>query len=167
MKNRDIYWRRYKKNHTQDNDTLVPFKVDTLGPHIVLPITIGCPVVSSWISLMVWNLLLFKVILVLGKAGRHRVPNLGCRGVESLANVIFHKKLHKMWCMSGHTVMMKLPNHQLPISCGLLKHPNSFHGGMFKFNTKFDADCCSTCSFWMWRPHCTYVHSKVSTALTD
>ena len=25
-------------------------------------------------------------------------------------------------------------------SCGLLNHPNSFHGGMFKLNAKFDAD---------------------------
>ena len=24
-------------------------------------------------------------------------------------------------------------------SCRLLNHPNSFHGGMFKFNAKFDA----------------------------
>ena len=25
-------------------------------------------------------------------------------------------------------------------SCGLLNHPNSFHRGIFKLNTKFDAD---------------------------
>ena len=25
-------------------------------------------------------------------------------------------------------------------SCGLLKHSNTFHGGLFKLNTKFDAD---------------------------
>ena len=25
-------------------------------------------------------------------------------------------------------------------SCGLMNHPNSFHGGMFKLNAKFDAD---------------------------
>ena len=31
-------------------------------------------------------------------------------------------------------------NHQLPIAPGLLNHPNSFHGGMFKLNTKFGAD---------------------------
>ena len=31
-------------------------------------------------------------------------------------------------------------NHQLPISGSLLNHPNSFHRGKFKLNTKFDAD---------------------------
>ena len=37
----------YKKHCTQDNDTSVPFKVGTLGPHAVLPIFITCPVVFS------------------------------------------------------------------------------------------------------------------------
>ena len=54
MKNRDIYWRRYKKHCTQDNDPSVPFKVGTLGPHKVLPITLNCLIIFSWISLMVW-----------------------------------------------------------------------------------------------------------------
>ena len=30
---------RYKKHCTQDNDASVPFKVGTLGPHTVLPVT--------------------------------------------------------------------------------------------------------------------------------
>ena len=38
---------RYKKHCTWDNDSSVPFKVDTLGPHTVLPIAISCPVVFS------------------------------------------------------------------------------------------------------------------------
>ena len=74
---------RYKKYCTQDNDASVPFKLGTLGPHTVLPISISCPVVSSWISSMVWISSLSKVTLVLGKARSHRVPNLGCRGTES------------------------------------------------------------------------------------
>ena len=51
--------RRYKKQCIQDNGTSVPFKVGTLGPHTVFPITISCPIVFSWISLMVWNLFPF------------------------------------------------------------------------------------------------------------
>ena len=51
---------RYKKHCTQDNDASVPFKVDTLGPHTILPVSISCPVVFSWISLMVWNLFPLK-----------------------------------------------------------------------------------------------------------
>ena len=31
-------------------------------------------------------------------------------------------------------------NHQFALICSLLNHPNSFHGGMFKLNAKFDAD---------------------------
>ena len=38
---------RYKKHCTQDNDTAVPFKVGTLGPHTVLPIAISCFIVFS------------------------------------------------------------------------------------------------------------------------
>ena len=47
---------RYKKHCIYHNDVSVPFEVGTLGPHTVLPITISCPIIVSWISLMVWNL---------------------------------------------------------------------------------------------------------------
>ena len=67
-------------------------------------------------------------------------------------------------------------------SCGLLNHPNSFHGGMFKLNTKFDADLLLysvilnatatqyACSFngiyrphWLvqWSHHCSLMHIPV------
>ena len=84
MKCRDIYWRRYKIQETlYIGQWCLPFKVGALGPHTVLPITISCPVVFSWISLMVWNLSPSKVILVLGKARSHRAPNLGYSRAES------------------------------------------------------------------------------------
>ena len=38
---------RYKKHCTQDTDTLDPFKVGTLEPHIVLRIIVSCPVTFS------------------------------------------------------------------------------------------------------------------------
>ena len=39
---------------------------------------------------------LSKVILVWGKARSHRVPNLGCRGLSHLGELMFHQKtLHK------------------------------------------------------------------------
>ena len=41
--------------------------------------------------------------------------------------------------MSERVVMMKLPITSCP-QLWLLNHLNSFHGGMFKFNAKFDAD---------------------------
>ena len=83
MKNKDIYWRRYKKHCTKDNDSWVPFKVGTLGPHTVLPITLGSSVIFSLILLIVWNLFPFKGDFSFGKARSHRAPNLGCRGAES------------------------------------------------------------------------------------
>ena len=53
---------------------------------------------------------LSKVILVLEKSRSHRAQNLGCRGAESPGDLMFYQKnLHKMWWMSGHIVMMKLP----------------------------------------------------------
>ena len=44
--------------------------------------------------------------------------------------------------MSGHVVVMKLPI-TIAHSCSLLNHLNSVRGGMFKLNTKFDADSLS------------------------
>ena len=68
MKNRDIYWRRYKKHCTQDNDASVSFKVGTLGRQTVLLVTISCPIVFSWISWTVWNFFPFKGYLSFGKS---------------------------------------------------------------------------------------------------
>ena len=59
---------RYKKHCPQDNDTSVPFKAGTLGPHTVLPIAISCPLIFSWTSTMVWNLFPFKVDFSFGKS---------------------------------------------------------------------------------------------------
>ena len=115
MKNKDIYWRRYKKHCIQDNDTSVPFRVGTLGPHTVLLIAISCPILFSWISSMVWNLFHFKGDFIITKARSHRAPNLGCRGAESPHDLMFcQKTLHKMWCMSGCVVLMKLPINSCP-----------------------------------------------------
>ena len=135
--NRDIYWRRYKKHCTWDNDTSVPFKVGTLRPHTVLLIAISCPLYfheSHW-----WSEIssISKVILVLGKSRRRRTPNLVCRGLSHLGDLMFcQKTLHEMWCMSRCAVMMKLPITSCPQLRGLLNHADSFHGGMFKLNPK-------------------------------
>ena len=96
MKNRDIYWRRYKKHCTQDNDTSVPFKAGTLGPHTVLLASLHCSKHSAKSFVGISYPLYFheshwqseisslsKVILVFGKARSHGVPNLGCVGTES------------------------------------------------------------------------------------
>ena len=81
---------------------------------------------------------LSKVILVFRKAGSHRAPDLGCRVAKSLgwfgilpkntAQDTTHEQVH---CHD------EAANHQFPIVC-IIKL--SFHGGMFKLNTKFHAD---------------------------
>ena len=91
---------------------------------------------------MVWNLFLFKGDFSLGKARGHKVPNLGFEGQCSVTWVIrcFAKKLC-MRCDARVGVLLWW-SCQSPVaqSCGLLNHPNSFHGGMFRLNAKFDVD---------------------------
>ena len=122
---------------------------------------------------------LSKVILVLGKAWSHTAPNLGCRGLSHLGDLMFcQKTLQESWCMSRCVVVMKL---QTPAA--VLNHLNSFCRGMFKINTKFDADsllhslshfkCTSpqrTCSLngihcpcWLvqWSCHCSCMRIAV------
>ena len=106
---------RYNKHYTYDNDTSVPFKVGTLGPHAVLSIAISCPIIFSWISLMFWNLFSFKSDFSFGK--RQKSP--GTKSGLSLSHwgdLMFHKKytLHEMWCMCGCDVVMKLPITSCP-----------------------------------------------------
>ena len=112
MKNRDIYWRRYKKHCTYDNDTSVPFKVVTLGPHAVLPIAISCPIIFSESHQQSEISFLSKVIWVLGKARSRRAPNLSCWRViwclaKNSAQDVMHEQAH---------YYDEAANHQLPIA---------------------------------------------------
>ena len=131
---------RYRKHCTQDNDASVPFKAVTLGPHWVLLVTIRCPIIFPWISLMVWNSSLSKVILVLGKARSRRAPDLAYRVLVTWVIRDFAKNLCR-WCEAWMGALSWW-SCQSPVahSCGLLNHRNSFHGGTFMVNTKFDAD---------------------------
>ena len=78
---------------------------------------------------------LSKVILVLGKARSHRVPNLGCRGAESRGWFDISPKN----CMRRDLWVGALSwwSCQSPVahSCGLANHLNSFRGGIFTLNT--------------------------------
>ena len=146
MKNRDIYWRRYKKHSTKDNDASVPFKIGTLGPHTFLPVAISCPI--SWISLTAWNLFpLSKVILVLGKARSCRTPNLGCRGPESprwldflpknSAPDVMHEQVH---CCD------EAANHQLLIAVAFWVIWIVSAGECSSLMQNLPQICCSSCS---------------------
>ena len=116
------------------------FKVGTLGTHLVLPIAISYPEVFSWISLMVRHLFPFKGDFSLGKARSHRAPNLGCRGSESPGWFdVSPKNCTRCDAWAG---VLSWWSCQSPVahSCSLLNHVDSFHRGMFKLNTQFDAD---------------------------
>ena len=171
MKNRYIYWRKYKDHCTQDNDASVPFKVGTLGPHTVLPIAISCPVVFSWISLMVWNLCPFKGDFSLGKSRTSQGAKSGLWWGCHLGDLMFHQKvLHKTWCMSG---ALSWWSCQPPVahSCSLLTHPDS---SVEECRT-VQAWCNIWCrlvallaqSFWVRQPHSAHAHSTLSTTPTD
>ena len=121
--------------------TSVPFEVGTLGPPTFLPITISCPVVFSWFSSMTWDLFPFKGDFNFGKTHKSQGTKSGlCGSWVPWVIWCFTKKL----CTRQDVWMGMLSwwSCQSPVAhnCGLLNHPNSFHGGMFKLNAKFDAD---------------------------
>ena len=100
-----------------------------------------------------------KVILVLGKARSHRQPNLGCRGSESPGWFdVSPKNCTRCDAWAG---VLSWWSCQSPVahSCGLLNHTNSFRGGMFKLNTKFDTDLCYTCSVILNATYTQYTSS--------
>ena len=147
MKNRDIYWRKYKKHCTQDNDASVPFKAGTLGPHTVLPVAISYPLAFSWIPSMVWNLFPFKGDFNLGKARSQRVSNLGCREAESPGwfdvlpknspGDVMHEQAH---------CLVEAANHQLPIAAAFWIIRIVSMEECSNLMQNLMQSCCSTCS---------------------
>ena len=133
MKNKDIYW-RYKIHETLyiRQRCLSPLQRRYLGTPHSSPDCHQLP----WISSMAWKLLPFKGDFSFGKS-KKKTPNLGW-----VTRMIwcFTKKL---WIRCDAWVVL-LPwwSCQSPVahSYGLLNYPNSFHGGMFKVNAKFDAN---------------------------
>ena len=132
---------RYRKHYTWDNDTSVPFTVGTSGPHTVLLIAISCLVVFSWISSMVWNLFPLKGDFSFVKNWKLQGTKSGLWGGWVTWEIwCFTKKLctrRDAWAGALSWCSCQSPAAH---SCGLLNHPNSFHGGMFKLNAKSDED---------------------------
>ena len=116
MKNRNIYWRRYKIQETLSIEQRCPSPLQSrhfgtsqnTPSHHQLP----CHIFLNLINGL--NLFPFKGDFSLGKARSQGMPNLGCKGAESPVIWCLAKKLHKMWCMSVHVVMMKLPITSCP-----------------------------------------------------
>ena len=144
MKNRDSYWGRYKIQETLylGQWYFSPLQSRHLGTSHSFPKSLSAatsyfPASHQWSEISS----LSKVILVFGKSRSHRTPNLGFRGSESPGWFdVSQKKLctrHDAWVGA-----LSWWSCQSPVahSCSLLNHPNSFCGGMFQLNTKFDAD---------------------------
>ena len=102
---------------------------------------------------------LSKVILVPGKARSHRVPNLGCRGVESPGwfDVLPKNSARDVRRARAHCRD---------------EAANFWISEEFPWR-KVQAEHEIWCRFvarsviWMWRPHRTHAHSMVSTVPTD
>ena len=173
MKNRDIYWRRYKTQETSyiGQWPLSPLQSRHLGTSHSSPIAISCSIIFSWIALMVWNPFPFRGDFSFGKSQK-------LQGTKS--GLLQGRVTWVIWCLTKNlcvrcdawagTRLWWSWQSTVAHSCGLLNHPNSFHGGIFKLNAKCDADLLLyllSQSFWMWRPHSRHVHSTASTAPTD
>ena len=101
------------------------------------------------------------MILVLRKPGSHRAPYLSCRGGESPG---WFDVLPKS-CMRCEawldTLLWWSCQSSVAQSCGLLNHLNSFCGGMFKLNTKYDADSwLYSLSHWECDGHRVHMFSQ-------
>ena len=150
MRNRDIYWRRYKIQETLyiGQWCLSPLQSSHLGTSHPPP-SVSSTVQNTLQSLLLeslsgapsyfleshrWSEIssLSKVILVLGKAKSHRVPNLGWRGAELPGWFdVSQKNCTRPDAWAG---ALSWWSCQSPVAhrCSLLNHANSFHARMVK-----------------------------------
>ena len=145
IKNRDVYWRRYKIQETLyvGQWRLSSLQSRHLGTSHISPNYHQLPC-HIFLNL---NDGLSKMILVLGKARSHWEPNLGCKGAESPGWFDVLPK-SSAWDMM-HTQARccdKAVNHQLPraaafwiICLGPMEESSSLTQNLMQI-------CCSTCS---------------------
>ena len=142
MKNRDIYWRRYKIQETLYIGLwhLSPLQSRHLGtsyssanrhqlPHdIFLNLIKGLKSLpcQRWFQFWERPEVTESQIWAVGRPSH-------------LGDLMFHQKTSRDVMHEWAHCCDEAANHQLPISCGLL-NLNSFHGWMFKLNAKCDAD---------------------------
>ena len=139
---------RYKKYCIQDNDASVPFKVGTLGPHTASPHhhQVPCCIFLNLID----GLKSLPFLFSFGKS--HKLQGtrseLKCSW-DTWVIWCFAKKLCTRCNAWAGALLWWSGQSLVAHSCGLLSHPNSFHGGMFKLNAKFDANLllCSLSHF--------------------
>ena len=112
----------------------------TLGPHTVFSMAISCPVIFYCISSMVWNLFSFKGDFSFGRNKKSQDAIFGLHGdwvpwvIWYFTKISAPDMMHEQACCHDEAA-----NHQLPTAVAFWSIW-SFHRGMFKLNTKFDAD---------------------------
>ena len=109
----------YRIHCTQDNDTTVPFKVGTLGPHTVLPVATSCSINFPKSHQQSEISSLSKMISVLGKAKSRRAPIWAVEGLNHLGDLMFHQKNSARDVIHEWTCHDKAANHQLPVAAAL------------------------------------------------
>ena len=150
MKNGDIYWRRYNIQETLyiEQWCLSHLQSRHLGTSHSSP---NCHQLPHCIFLnLIYGLksLPFQrefILLILfwekPEVVGHQTGVVG--RLCDLGDLMFcQKPLYEIWCVSGRIVALLWWSCQSPVAhgCGLLNHPYSFRGGMYKLNVKFDAD---------------------------
>ena len=107
---------KYKKHCNVSQWCLSPLQSRHLEPHTVVPVTISCPVIFSWISSRVWNLFPFKSDFSFGnrQVAGHQIWAMG--GWVTWVICCFAKKaawdvMHEWARCSGEA-----GNHQLLIA---------------------------------------------------
>ena len=98
---------------------------------------------------MVWNLFPFKSDFSLGKSQKPQDAKSGLQwGWVTRVIWCFSKKLCMSWDAWAGMLLWWATGCPSPVacSCGFLNDPNSFCGGMFKFNAKLMHIHCCTCS---------------------
>ena len=173
MKNRDIYWRRYKIQETSYTgqwhfsplQSRYPGTSHSCPNHHQLSAPSYFPESHQRSEICS----LSKVILVWGKARSRRAPNLGCRGCWVTWVIwCFAKKLCMRCDAWAGTLSWWSCQSTVAHSSGLLYHLNRFCGEMFKFNAEFDADALLyLLSHFECDGHSTHTHSLAFTVPTD
>ena len=192
---RDIYWRRYKKHCTQDNDTSILFKVGILGPHTVLPASLAtatrCSFCSgSWSHRINFAMTCFMprtCLKILGTVffGIPRSASSSCTvSHQSLLIAAGHIQHSQVFFIMR--AFQNVDHFQQNLTILEAFVPHVICTALIALSLKAFwiiwivsvEECssltqiliqipCSTQSFRMWWPHSTHVHSTVSTAPTD
>ena len=147
MKNRDIYLRRHKIQESLyiGQWHLSPLQNSYLGPHMVLPIAIGCPIIFSWISTMVWNLFPFTSNFSFGKKQKSQGIKSGLwRGLVIWTN----------WCFAKNSAQNKTAWAGM-LSWWSCQSPVAHSCGLFWTIWRVSAEECSSLMQNLMQIHCS------------